>query len=132
MIVNFEQDKLKNRDNVIIADENGKFICRGIYDFSYKHRSRIYDESDNEIAYVDGDVSSEKKKINFCDNQDNVIGSLDDNIVNPEGWIVKKVANAYLIENILIISDNKMEVLKDNYLFKAILVLFALVERERL
>lgn len=132
MIVNFEQDKLLNRDNVIITDENGKFIYRGIYDFSYKHRSRIYDESDNEIAYVNGDVSSDKKKVVFYDNQDNVIGYLDNDIVNPESWIVKKAGDNYLIEKVLSISENEMEVLDDKNLFKAVLILFALVERERL
>lgn len=123
----FDNQSLINRDKTEIKDEKGNVLYWGIYDFSFKHRTRIFDANDNEVVYVQKDISKEDNVVNFCDNQDKYLGGIVNNVVNPQGWII----NNKSIDNVMHISDGCIEIVNEDDLLSCICVLFALIEGER-
>ena len=56
----YEYDNYLKRLKTPLWQEKGRVLYYGIYDFSYKYRTRIFDVDDNEIAYVEKDITAEK------------------------------------------------------------------------
>ena len=56
----YEYDNYLKRLKTPLWQEKGRVLYYGIYDFSYKYRTRIFDVDDNEIAYVEKDITAEE------------------------------------------------------------------------
>ena len=81
----FNADNFKKRLKTEFLDEKGNLYYWGIYDFSYKYRTRIYDKDNQEIYYVEKDI------------YDNNLVNLFDYKGNKVGEIIRKDAKEYPI-----------------------------------
>ncbi len=101
---------------------NDELIYRGIYDFSYKNRLRIFDANDNELGYIQYKNLSSVNEIALFDIQDNRIVYIDkvDDLNNIEvkpldfhiigdlnNWDIKIVDNK---NNILLETENELQI----------------------
>lgn len=134
MVINFDIDHLLNRKKTILSKENGDVYVYGIYDFSYKYRTRIYDGNDLELGYVYKDIARDEDIVCFADKDDKLTGSL------------KKEDGTYRLEpgNIVFTGDYKEGEAADLFVFHngqiiaaedemlmAVMTLFALAEIDR-
>ena len=133
MILSFDPIKLAERGRCELRDEDGRLVYWGIYDFAYKHRTRIYNSEGFEVAYVQKDISLEEAHVDFCDSEDHKIGALIKNndtlIIQPEGYSYKGDYHKGEIEGLMKIEEGKLEVNDD--VLKGIMIMFALVEIDR-
>ena len=132
MLITYDEKDLLSRSETLIRDEAGETLYRGIYDFSYKYRTRIYDARGEALAYVQLDITSDKPVVAFCDDADRILGCLqqeeDHYCVMPQGWILERRSDAALIEGIMTAERDHAEIVRAEDLFQCILILFALVE----
>ena len=75
MVIYYDEDHLKNRQETFLRDEKGNVLYRGIYDFSYKYRTRLFEDL-SERAYVELDITSEYPRVVLCDPDGRKIGEL--------------------------------------------------------
>ena len=101
---------------------NDELLYRGIYDFSYKNRLRIYDANDNELGYIQYKNLSSINEIALFDIQDNKIAYIDkvDDLNNIEvkpldfhiigdlnNWNIKVVDSK---DNVLLETENESQI----------------------
>jgi hypothetical protein len=131
----YDNNERLSRNKTQVFDEEGKLRFWSIYDFSFKYRTRIYDDKDHEIAYVEKDVALKEDVVCFYDPLGKKTGLLKKEegqyILEPDGLIYKGDPLKGEIEGFLRISEGKIEIEKDADVLKAIEVLFALIEIER-
>ena len=131
MKVYFDLNNLINRQKTEIKDELGNLLYWGIYDFSYKYRTRIFNNNDNELMYVQKDISKDDNIVNICDLKDTVIDYINGDLLVNDNLKINGNYQIGDIEGLLHIEDGSMEILDDSKIDKCVAILFALVERER-
>ena len=132
MVLSFDPVKLAERGRCELHDEDGRLVYWGIYDFAYKHRTRIYNSEGFEVAYVQKDISLKEAHVDFCDKEDHKIGALIKNhatLIEPEGYSYSGDCHKGEIEGFMKIEEGKLEVNGD--MLKGIMIMFALVEIDR-
>ena len=131
MKIYFDLNNLINRQKTEIKDELGNLLYWGIYDFSYKYRTRIFSNNDNELMYVQKDISKDDNIVNICDLKDTVIDYIHGDLLVNDNLKINGNYQTGDIEGLLHIEDGSMEILDDSKIDKCVAILFALVERER-
>ena len=131
MKIYFDLNNLINRQKTEIKDELGNLLYWGIYDFSYKYRTRIFSNNDNELMYVQKDISKDDNIVNICDLKDTVIDYINGDLLVNDNLKINGNYQIGDIEGLLHIEDGSMEILDDSKIDKCVAILFALVERER-
>lgn len=128
----YEFDNYIKRLKTPLTDKNGRLLYYGIYDFSYKFRTRIFDENDNEISYVEKDITAEEPLVNAYAHDGTPLFKLykedDEYLVMPQGWRFKTDNSCFMIEHVMM-ADKKRVVCDDMNI--ALPLLFALVEIQR-
>lgn len=131
MKIYFDLNNLINRQKTEIKDENGNLLYWGIYDFSYKYRTRIFNNVDNELMYVQKDISKDGNIVNICDLKDTIIDCINDDLLINDNLKINGDYQKGSIEGLMYIEAGSIDILDDSKIDKCIAVLFALVERER-
>lgn len=131
MKIKFDLDSLRKREKTILYAEDGKTLYWSIYDFSFKHRTRIFNINDEEIAYVELDVSKDNKTIKICDNQDNLIDTIENNVLQSNKWFIEGDYQNGKVQDVVEINNGVLDVYDDNNIEKCLYILFSLVEKER-
>ena len=125
----FNADNFKKRLKTEFLDEKGNLYYWGIYDFSYKYRTRIYDKDSQEIYYVEKDIY-DNNLVNLFDYKGNKVGE----IIRKDGTCI---LNEYVFngdiddgkaDNLFIVKDNCLTILDDDKAELIILFIFGLVE----
>ena len=131
MVLSFDCDHLKKRLKTELLND-GNVEYWGIYDFSYKYRTRIYDHNDNEIAYVEKDIY-ENGKVNMFDYKGNSLGKIirTENGYEIGDLVYKGNVDAGMIDNVLSIEEGKMTITDESRILLCIMCLFGLIEIER-
>ena len=128
----YEFDNYIKRLKTPLKDKNGCLLYYGIYDFSYKFRTRIFDADDNEISYVEKDITAESPLVNAFAHDGTLLFKLykedDEYSVIPQGWHFKTEKNCFMIEHVMMADRNR--VVSDDMNI-ALPLLFALVEIQR-
>lgn len=129
MIRYFNEEDLKKRRKTLLSDESGQQVMYGLYDFSYKYRTNVYDLLDRFKGYVQYDLS--EKAVVIADDE-KVIGHLvreDDHFLLPEkGWLIRVTAEGYECEGHFQKWDGLLDICRDEEELLCVLILFALVE----
>lgn len=131
----YDHDHLISRSKTELYDEAGNLRYWGIYDFAFKHRTRIFDENDIETAYVQKDISLDEDVVVFCDTADHVI----DKMIAEDGhYLLEKRGLIYTgneetgeIEGLMKIKKGCLEVNSEVELQTCVMILFSLVEIQR-
>ena len=128
----YDFDNYIQRLNTPLCDDKGRLLYYGIYDFSYKYRTRIFDADDNEIAYVEKDISSQKPCVRAFSNQRKPLFELylEDDLyrVEPQGYSFRKDGNSFVIDDVMTADERK--VVCEDVPF-SLSLLFAMVEITR-
>ncbi len=129
MVIYYDEDHLKNRQETFLRDEKGNVLYRGIYDFSYKYRTRLFEDL-SERAYVELDITSEYPRVVLCDPDGRKIGEL----IRKEGLYldgvpVEKNENGFRYAGAFA-KDGVLDTGEEDVL-KCVLLLFAMIEIER-
>jgi len=61
----FDENVFTLRSKTIVKDEQGNKLFWGIYDFSFKHRRRIY-KNDDEVAFTQLMIEKENNEVHVC------------------------------------------------------------------
>ena len=128
----YEFDNYIKRQKTPLKDENGRLLYYGIYDFSYKFRTRIFDAADNEISYVEKDITADKPLVKGFTHDNKLLFELtkenDEYQVMPQGWRFVMKDNGFVINNVMMADRNR--VVSDD-MDIALPLLFAMVEIQR-
>lgn len=133
MLIFYEQDHLRNRQETLLRDVEGQILYRGIYDFSYKYRTRVFDPQGREAGYVELDITSVPTQVDLQGPDGNRIASLirkEGLYLEPEHLTVEKDHDGFFISGLMKAENGKMEVPDEDPL-KYVLLLFAMIEIER-
>ena len=133
MVIYYDEDHLLNRQETLLCDEQGQILYRGIYDFSYKYRTRLFDSGNTELGYVELDITSEEPRVDLCDPDGDRIGFLirkDGLYLEPDHLTVEGERNRFLIRD-LVKTENGKIIIPDEDTLKYVLLLFAMIEIER-
>ena len=135
MKLTYDHDHLISRSKTELFDEAGNLRYWGIYDFAFKHRTRIFDENDIETAYVQKDISLDEDVVVFCDGADHMIDKMiaEDGHYRLEkrGLIYTGNEEAGGIEGLMRIEKGCLEANSEDDLQTAVMVLFSLIEIQR-
>ena len=135
MQITFNADNLKKREKTCFYDEEGKPLCWSIYDFAFKHRTRLLDENDIEIAYVQKDISRNDDYVIFADNKDKPFGSMERSsagyLISPGDYHFSGTSDAGEIKNMMKVSSGNLEIENSKQLKEAVMILLGLIEIER-
>ena len=135
MILRYNPDDLRNRKKTELKDKNDHTVFWGIYDFAYKYRTRIFDGKDNEMGYVQLDVSKSVPEVVFCDATDGILGHMikkeDHYRILPEGMEFHGNSSEGEIPDIMKINNGELEIEKEDDLLRCVMVLYASVEIAR-
>ena len=131
MIISFDKDNLKKRlKTQFLVDGNTEYWS--VYDFSYKYRTRIFNNRNEEVAYTEKDIFYENK-VNLFDYKGN---RLDEIVKTDEGYRSQKYL--YIgdidkgeIKDLFVNEDGTLSVLNDYSVLYAIMFVTGLVEIER-
>ena len=131
MIISFDKDNLKKRlKTQFLVDGNTEYWS--VYDFSYKYRTRIFNNRNEEVAYTEKDIFYENK-VNLFDYKGN---RLDEIVKTDEGYRSQKYL--YIgdidkgeIKDLFANEDGTLSVLNDYSVLYAIMFVTGLVEIER-
>ena len=131
----YDNHHLKKRLRTDLLDEKGGIVLWGIYDFAFKYRTRIFNPSDEEVAYVEKDIAAKSDVVNIFD----PAGKKIDALVNTDGRLfLEKEGLLYdgdlregTVEGLLHIDEGKLMIEREEDLLKAAALLFSLVEIER-
>lgn len=77
MIYTYNPDDLKSRTKTTIFNDEGRMVFWGIYDFSYKYRTRIYDADDEEIMYVQKEIGLPDEPVVCYDSKGRKLFTID-------------------------------------------------------
>ncbi len=130
----YDENDLIKRNRCELKDENGVLRYWGIYDFAFKYRTRIFDERDEEIAYVQKDISAEENVVGFFDPADRKIGemaereggfSIDGQDVLYSGNKTNGSCSLFVKE------EGRIFVKEDDQIRKVLCILFGLSEIDR-
>ena len=131
----YDHDHLIAKDRTVFVDEEGKMRYWGIYDFSFKHRSRIFDPDDREAGYVQKDVSREEDVVELFDPSGTV---LDELCREGDDFHLKRRDLRYTgdiakggIEGFLSADQGILEVKREEDVLFGIMVIFGLSEMMR-
>ena len=131
----YDHDHFIAREKTIFSDETGTVRLWGISDFAFKHRTRIFDANDTEIAYVQKDISAESDVVIFCDPADHPIGKLtgegDHYVCEPGHLIYAGDEDEGRIDGLMEVKKGVVEVTDEKDLLTCMMVLFSLVEIQR-
>lgn len=124
MIIDINNFNLENRNE--IKDEKGEIQYWSQKDFAYKRRVHIYDNSNNEIGYVQYKVLSIQTGIEFYDKTDKQIDMSEFTVSNRTSkWNYEIIKNGNCICKI---NDGKIEVVDNLDIEKCILFIFSQAE----
>ncbi len=108
----YEYDNYLKRLKTPLWQEKGRVLYYGIYDFSYKYRTRIFDVDDNEIAYVEKDITAEKPCVGAWLHSGEKLFDLyregDEYTVEPQGYRFKKTDNGFVIDGVMTADEGKV------------------------
>ena len=114
MILKYDPEDLRNRKMSRLKDENDHTVFWSIYDFAYKYRTRIFDGEDNELGYVQLDVSKAVPEVVFCDATDEIMGCMvkeeDYYRILPEGMEFHGNSSEGEIPGIMKIRNGELEI----------------------
>ena len=131
----YKYNDLESRNRTDLLDEKGSLRYWGIYDFAYKYRTRIFDENDNEVAYVQKDVSVNEDVVIFYDAAGNETGRLTRKdgtlLLEPDGKVYEGDRKNGMIKDLLCIKEGSLSFDQEEDMLKSVTVLFALVEIDR-
>ena len=131
MVIHFDTDNLKKRLKT-------EFLCDGeilywtVYDFAFKYRTRIFNDRNEEVAYVEKDIFSDDKA-NMFDHKGNKI---DEMTKTPQGYRtgryqysgnIDKGEAEGLFEN----EEGKLTVFDENNVLAAIMSVAGMIEIAR-
>ncbi len=131
MVIHFDKDNLKKRLKTVFKSED-EILFYTIYDFAFKYRTRIFDDEEKEVAYVEKDIFSEGKADLFdykghklCE-----INKTADGYTNGEYLYIGDIDKGK-ISDLFVNDDGKLTIDdEDNVLF-AIMFMTGLVEITR-
>lgn len=128
----YDNDHLSKRDRTDLLAEEGKLRYWGIYDFAFKHRTRIFDENDIEVAYVEKDISLDEDVVELRNPDDSLIDRLakrdDSYLLENKGWKYSGSFEEGKIEDIMKIEKGVLEFEKEEDILNCVMILFSLVE----
>ena len=129
MVIYYDEDHLRNRQETFLRDEKGIVLYRGIYDFSYKYRTRIFRDP-IEAAYVELDITSESPRVLFCDPDGKKIREL----IRKDGLYLDEIPVEKNGSGFLYMSASAKDGVLDTGeedILTCVLLLFAMIEIER-
>ena len=131
MYIVFDQDNLKKREETRFLCE-GEVIYSSIYDFAYKYRTRIFNEKNEEVAYVQKDIYSDDRVI-FYDSKNR---RLDELIRTDEGYQSDKYLyvgdiNNGEAEGLFINENGKLSIDDEKSILYAIMFMTGMIEINR-
>ncbi|MBQ3295372.1 MAG: hypothetical protein IJH00_02645 [Erysipelotrichaceae bacterium] len=131
MYIVFDQDNLKKREETRFLCE-GEVIYSSIYDFAYKYRTRIFNEKNEEVAYVQKDIYSDDRVI-FYDSKNR---RLDELIRTDEGYQSDKYLyvgdiNKGEAEGLFINENGKLSIDDEKSILYAIMFMTGMIEINR-
>ena len=131
MIITYDTDNLKKRLKTgFLVDEKMKFYS--IYDFAYKYRTRIFNDKNEEVAYVEKDIL-QADKVDLFDRKGN---RLDTILKIAEGY----KSDEYLyegdidngeIKDLFANTEGKLTIFDDKSLLFVIMFITGLAEMMR-
>lgn len=131
----YDYHHLIERKRTDLLDEKGGIVLWGIYDFAFKYRTRIFNCSDEEVAYVEKDIAADEDIVNICDSAGKKIDALvraDGRLyLEKEGLLFSGDLREGKIEDYLRINEGRLMVERKEDLLKAAALLFSLVEIDR-
>ncbi len=131
MYINYDQNNLKNRQKTVFSCE-GKTLYTSIYDFAFKYRTRIFNDRNEEAAYVEKDIYATDKVI-FFDGRGN---RLDEMHRTAEGYRCSK----YLyvgdidkgeVKDLFANEDGKLTIYDENSILYVLMIVTGLIEIRR-
>ena len=135
MVLLFDHDHFIRRDRSEFSDEQGRLRYWGIYDFAFKHRTRVFDEDDAEVFYVQKDISRDHDVVIICDSKDVLIDTL---IFEEDHYLLEKQDLIYKgdLNNGEFVGKGKLEkghleITEEKDMTAVLMVLFSLVEIRR-
>ena len=131
MYIIFDQDNLKKREETRFLCE-GEVIYSSIYDFAYKYRTRIFNEKNEEVAYVQKDIYSDDRVI-FYDSKNR---RLDELIRTDEGYQSDKYLyvgdiNKGEAEGLFINENGRLSIDDEKNILYAIMFMTGMIEINR-
>jgi len=81
----FDENIFVLSSKTIVKDENENDLYWGIYDFSYKHRRRIF-KGEDEICYNQLLIETNDKKVIVCDKEDKELFNLTNESYFSNGY----------------------------------------------
>lgn len=131
----YNPQDLKERNRCEIRNEAGKLLYWGIYDFSYKYRTRIYDAGNEEQGYVQLDSTAGFRQVSINDPEDHPIAFIkketDAYFLFPEKLRIQTTAAGFRLESVMIAERGKMEVYDEKDLLISSMLLFGMVLMQR-
>ena len=128
----YDNDHLRRRDRTDLLDEEGKLRYWGIYDFAFKHRTRIFDENDIEVAYVQKDISLDTDVVDLRNPDDSKIDRLlakdASYVLEDRGWKYSGSYEEGEIEGVMKIEKGVLEIESEKDILSCVMILFSLVE----
>ncbi len=131
----FQYNDLVTRQKTELLNEEGALLYYGIYDFSYKYRTRIFDHEGIEISYVEKQITAERDTVCFYAADGTKSGAL----IRKEGKLVSEDGDLVYegdlrkgkIEGLMEVSDGCLKIEKEEEVLKCLQILFSLVEIDR-
>ncbi len=133
MVVYYDEDHLSNRQETFLYNESGEIRFRGIYDFSYKYRTRVFDPRGMELGYAELDITSPEPRVDLRNADGEPIAFLVRKgglFLEPDHLPVEGERSRFLIRDLVKAENGKM-ILPEEDVLKYVLLLFAMIEIER-
>ena len=146
MLLILDKNTFSLQDKVELKDENNNLKYWSIYDFAYKNRTRLFDENDNEIGYLQFKVLSSQDEIGFYHIDGNKITSLklnedlkDEYYLETLNWYIKgdiKKWNYKVVDKdnkeIMSVETDKAIIIDDLDVVNCLMIIFALGDYKQL
>lgn len=132
MIIRFDEESLLERKETELTDENGELLYTGIYDFSYKYRTRLFSKEGTELGYVELDVTEDRPTVLLCDSKGTVIGRLveDEGLyLEPGHEHVEGDKRSFHLNDRVTKEEGSLSVMDSD--LKYLLLMYAMIEIER-
>ncbi len=131
MIIDFDIDNLKKRQKTEFLCD-GEILYWSVYDFAYKYRTRIFNNRNEEVAYVEKDILIDDKA-NLYDYRGNKI---DEITKTAQGYKTSKYQYSGSIdkgeaEGLFINEEGKLSVFDEKNVLSAVMFSAGVIEIAR-
>lgn len=131
----YDNHHLIERSRTDLLNESGEIVLWGIYDFSFKYRTRIFNVLGEEVAYVEKDISADDDIVGIYEPAGKKIDALvrreGKPVLEAEGLPFEGDLSRGEIKGFLHIDEGRLFIEKEDDLLKAAALLFSLVEIDR-